>query len=552
LLTVYVPYDPYCDSDSASAYVSVESLSTLGISPGSLSFAAGPGTVPSPQFFSVTSTAAPISFGVSINLTSPAPRTWLSSSPNNGTTPRSVQITIDPSVVNFAVGTYTANVVFTDTNSGAMTTATVQLGVTANQILVDQQLMVFGALSNAVAPPIQILDVQTATGLPIQFTSAVGYLIQPPVNWLQTPMATSAPVNLGISVMQAGLSEGLYRGYLTLTDSGNNQALVTVDLIVKATPDVALSFPYQIGGALPPSQSGTVNSAAGSTDPFVAGASSDRGWLLVDPEFGNMPANITVSASPAAILQAGDYHGVVAVTDLLDEADIIAATLNVTAAATPSALPHFAAGDTWTTGFFVINTGSQPAQFSIAFHDDHGNLIGLPFSGGSASTLSGTVPAQGSAYYEAADPQTQLVSGWGQIIADPSIVVQALFRDDSNGTYYEAAVPSMSGTHEFLLPFDATTFAANGSPFFTGFAIANLDQVAANVTCTSRTSGGAVIPNAVLVPALSPLGHWAGFSFLPLTGQRGTIDCVSNTNIAATALRFIGASAFSSLPVISK
>jgi hypothetical protein len=34
--------------------------------------------------------------------------------------------------------------------------------------------------------------------------------------------------------------------------------------------------------------------------------------------------------------------------------------------------------------------------------------------------------------------------------------------------------------------------------------------------------------------------------------KRGTIDCVSTTVIAAAALRFIGSSAFSSLPVITK
>jgi len=216
------------------------------------------------------------------------------------------------------------------------------------------------------------------------------------------------------------------------------------------------------------------------------------------------------------------------------------------------ALAHFAAGDVWTTGFFVLNTGAADAQFSIAFHDDFGNPVALPFSTGSSDILSGTIAAHGSAYYEAADPQGGLVSGSAQITAGPGLVVQALFRDDSNGTYYEAAVPSSSGSKEFLLPFDATTFAGNGQPFYTGFAIANLDQSPASVTCTARDSNGVVVPNAVVVPALNPLGHWANYLFPALTGLRGTIDCVSDTNVAATALRFIGGNAFSSLPVITK
>ena len=216
------------------------------------------------------------------------------------------------------------------------------------------------------------------------------------------------------------------------------------------------------------------------------------------------------------------------------------------------ALAHIAAGDTWTTGFFVLNTGNSAAHFSMSFHDDGGSALSVPLSGGPTSTLSGVVAAHGSAYYEAADPRAPLAAGWTQIAADPSIVVQALFRDNSHGIYYEAAVESSSGSKEFLLPFDATIFSATEQSFFTGFAIANLDGTTANIACTARDSDGVVIPNGVPVPALTPYGHWANYLFPALTGKRGTIDCVSSTNVAATALRFIGANAFSSLPVITK
>ena len=69
---------------------------------------------------------------------------------------------------------------------------------------------------------------------------------------------------------------------------------------------------------------------------------------------------------------------------------------------------------------------------------------------------------------------------------------------------------------------------------------------------SARDQNGVVIPDAVPVPELSSFGHWANYLFPALTGMRGTIDCVSSTSVAATALRFIGGSAFSSLPVITK
>jgi hypothetical protein len=220
---------------------------------------------------------------------------------------------------------------------------------------------------------------------------------------------------------------------------------------------------------------------------------------------------------------------------------------------TKPALPHLAAGGSWTTGIFVINTSPQPASFSIAFRDDNGNSASLPFGTGLTSTLSGTLPALGSTYFEAGDAQSPLTVAWAQITAASSTVVQGLFRNNVNGAYYEAAVPSIQGSKAFEIPFDATNFAPADAPTYTGLAIANLDETgAASLTCAARDGAGNVIPNGVTVPSITPLGHWSNYMFPALAGQRGTIDCTSTTNIAVVALRFIGTAAFSSLPVVLK
>jgi hypothetical protein len=220
-----------------------------------------------------------------------------------------------------------------------------------------------------------------------------------------------------------------------------------------------------------------------------------------------------------------------------------------------SSLPHFAVQDTWTFRVSVVNTGTKAANFSVAFYDDNGKSISLPFTTGSTSVLSGTIPAQGSAYYEASNPQGPLISGWGQVAADSTIVIQALFRNKVAGNDYEASVPNNAGSKEFEIPFDFTT--ADGAQVYTGMAIANLDpNNSATLTCSARDATGAVISAAFDLsdrpPLLTPLGHWSGYLFSGLLGQRGTIDCVSTTTVAATALRFLGANAFSSLTVINK
>jgi hypothetical protein len=244
--------------------------------------------------------------------------------------------------------------------------------------------------------------------------------------------------------------------------------------------------------------------------------------------------------------------GVRALGNALSSLPVI--TLPISNAAGTKVLPHFAVGGSFVSDFYVVNSGSNRANFSISFHDDNGHPITLPFAGlGNLSTLSGSIPARGAGFYEAGTPQGTLLSGSAVISSDPSITIQALFRrQGSDGSYCEAAVPAATGSNEIEVPFDATTFGANGAQIYTGLAIANLDTSnTANVSCTARDSAGNVIPNAIPAQSLNPLGHWANYVFPALTGQRGTLDCTSNTQIGAVGIRALG-NALSSLPVITQ
>jgi hypothetical protein len=223
-------------------------------------------------------------------------------------------------------------------------------------------------------------------------------------------------------------------------------------------------------------------------------------------------------------------------------------------AETYGSLPHLTVGNVWTTGFSVVNTGDLPAQFSVSFYNDSGSPVAIPFPSpiGTVTSYTGTIPANGMSYIEASNPSApEPLSAWGLISSDPNITVQALFRRQTEGTYYEAAVGASAGSLAFTLPFDATTFAPTGDPLYTGFAIANLDPLnSSTISCAAADQNGAPISNAVPLPVINPLGHYANYLFPALTGLRGSLSCTSNTKVAAIGLRAIGTSAISTLPVI--
>ena len=220
----------------------------------------------------------------------------------------------------------------------------------------------------------------------------------------------------------------------------------------------------------------------------------------------------------------------------------------------PVVLPEFVVGGGFVTGIYIENRSGQAAKFSVSFYDDNGKPVSISMGGAPPSTnLSATVPAFGAGYYETSGGDGTLLDGSAVISADPGLSFQGLLRrHGSDGSYYEAAIPASTGSNEFQVAFDATTFAPTGDQVYTGVAIANLDSInSATVACTARDASGSIIPNAVFVPVLNPLGHWSKSVFPPLIGKRGTLDCTSNTQVGAISLRALGTNAISSLPVIT-
>ena len=131
--------------------------------------------------------------------------------------------------------------------------------------------------------------------------------------------------------------------------------------------------------------------------------------------------------------------------------------------------------------------------------------------------------------------------------------MQALFRRlGSDGSYYEAAVPAVSGSTEIQVPFDDTVFSAERLPDLhrpSGSEPRIVQCIQCLLHC-QRMRTVTRFPGAIPAQTLNPSGHWANYLFPALVGQRGIIDCSSNTQIGAIGIRALGTNALSTLPVI--
>lgn len=324
--------------------------------------------------------------------------------------------------------------------------------------------------------------------------------------------------------------------------------------LTSPTPSITALFPASV-----PAMSPDTNLIISGTN-FVSGASATWTFNGVSTGLNTQFVSATTlnAIIPAALLTTPGVAAVTVANPTGSPSKI--ATLAISTPVGPvytysTSIPHFGAGGSFVSILYVLNNSNSNAQFQITFLDDAGRQIFVPVAGvGAVAQFGDSVPANGLKYYELGNGARSLSSGSVLINSTGALTVQEVFRNHApDNTYYEAGIQSTAGSRGFEVPFDATIFPGTNAQIFTGIAIANLDPTnVATVSCTARDSNGFIIPNAVSVPQLGPLGHWANYLFPALNGRRGMLDCSSNTTIAPVGLRFLGANAFSTLPIILK
>ena len=147
--------------------------------------------------------------------------------------------------------------------------------------------------------------------------------------WLSVPNAGTTSTPLTVSVNPAGLAPGTYTATVSVTSATPGSTAQSFLVVLKVTNDAtisaslsALSFPYQIGQAVPAAQNVKLTSSTG--DPLnytatLATTSCGSAWLLLNGTTNTVssvtPPNdtLTVSVATAGLSAAATCNGTITI-----------------------------------------------------------------------------------------------------------------------------------------------------------------------------------------------------------------------------------------------
>jgi uncharacterized protein (TIGR03437 family) len=321
--------------------VSSGTLLTVSAAPNPFIYQSG-GSDPEPQTISIGSLGSTLSFTVATTTADGA--NWLSVTPQSGSTPQTLTITVRPS--GLAPGSYTGKVVVTSTGaSNSPLSIPVTLSVSNASTLVTSADSVvlnyhLGGMSEVLSQPITVASL----GGPVTVaatTTVSGSASNCGTEWLQVfPNRISTPGIVNVALNPLGLTHPQSCIGTVVLSGGGAPVQITVTANVTTTPvfnakPLSLYFTSAYQSPARPSQTIELSMTDNSAASFTATASFTAGsWLSVTPSSGSTPLSIVVSANPAS-LGIGSYTGAIKIKSPALLADLI---VPVTFKVTPTAV----------------------------------------------------------------------------------------------------------------------------------------------------------------------------------------------------------------------
>ena len=316
------------------------------ISPGAINVIAVAGStnnITQPVSIVSTDPATALNFTATA-VTNPPGATWLSVAPQTGSTPATLQLTLNPMGLPQGVYTGSVNITSTSPNVPAQTIP-VTLTVAAAPIAVSPLSLSFSQAVGGTAPSSQTIQV---AGLSPGATIGAAVSMLNSSGWLTASISGNT---ITVTANGSQLPQGTYSGVISIIAPGaaNSPFYVPVTFTVGGAPIFAVNpasvnFKYQLNTALPPAQTIQIASASG-TVPFnavaVAGPGTTGGlvFITLSPASGTTPGALTVSLNPTVVatLGPGTYTNTIQLSSSpLGSTQPITVTLTITAVGPPT------------------------------------------------------------------------------------------------------------------------------------------------------------------------------------------------------------------------
>lgn len=257
---------------------------------------------------------------------------WLQVTPNSGTTPATLTVSIVPQAIS-AAGVYSGLIQVSNVTDSTQLTIPVTMTVSGATLSASPQALSYSLTAGSPTPLSQVVQVSGSVNTNFTVTSDSA--------WLTTsPASGTTPSGLTVFASAANLTPGNYTGVLTISGGATTSIVVNAAVSANASPTISptsLSFQFVTNGEIPPAQTINVNSTLGTAN-FTASSRTDSGstWLVASASGVSTPATITVRVQPSG-LPPGTYRGVVTVTAFgTGESRSAEVTLTVTSPAAPT------------------------------------------------------------------------------------------------------------------------------------------------------------------------------------------------------------------------
>jgi hypothetical protein len=360
--------------------------------------------------------------------------------------------------------------------------------------------------------PVGASTIFTVFGSQGQFLTEAGVGDSRPMNSLTVPVDVSDTFNTGVAFFNPGTSPQSITAKL-LDQSGGILDTATVSLPAKNHVARFVSG----AGQLFPSISSFQGTLAVSAPGGVAALTLRQYAGAANPTYTTLP----VASGTATGRSAQSVYSVPMVAD------------------------GTVAGGKRKTTLMLVNPGQTTVQVQLSLTKDDGSPLRISFPRlGAGNQFSFSINPGGTQILQS-DGSGDGSSGAARIAASaPLRVSHTLSSFDASGNAVgSSSVAAPTPDLEFLIPVDST------SGVTTGVALFNPGPSDASVTCKFLDAQGTILKSAQLAVAANRkvTRFAAGDLFPDLGNTRGTLDVISSTPVAATAIRAYPASAVMTL-----